>query len=157
MQARKRAAIKKMKAPADQKLDHLPEESPGMFDAEAPTRRLEGIPRLAAAVLTTGLAAYALYWVLVIVDPQMYRVSFLLIALVASFLMYPATRSRQARVGVLDWILIGSTVISLGWPLLDFARFVYRAAEPTTTDRLLGLLTVLLILEATRRTVGWIL
>jgi TRAP transporter 4TM/12TM fusion protein len=146
-----------MSAPADQKLDHVPEESAGMFDTEAPTRRLDGIPRLAATILTTGLAAYALYWVLAIIDPQVYRVSFLLIALAASFLMYPARRSRDSRVSVLDWFLIAATVISLGWPLVDFARFVYRAAEPTSTDRILGLLAVILILEGTRRTVGWIL
>jgi TRAP transporter 4TM/12TM fusion protein len=144
-----------MSAPADQKLD-MSQESAGMFDAETPTRRLEGIPRTIATVVTTGLAAYAVYWVLAIVEPQIYRVSFLLIALVGSFLMYPATR-RQLRVSALDWVLIGATIIALSWPLYDFSRFVYRAAEPTGLDQVLGVLTIVLILEATRRTVGWIL
>ena len=150
-----------MNAPAEQKLKHEldppAEKAEGMFDSETPTRRLEGLPRAVAAILTTGLAAYALYWVVAIVEPQVYRVSFLLVALVVSFLMYPARRSQQARVTALDWVLIAATVLALGWPIFDFDRFVYRAAELTPTDRILGILTVVLILEATRRTVGWIL
>jgi len=144
-----------MNAPVDQERDYLPEES-SMFDSEAATRRLEGMPRLIAVILTTSLAGYALYWVLGVIEPQIYRVSFLLIGLVATFLVYPGLR-KHARVNALDWTLIAATVIALGWPLVDFSQFVYRAAEPTSADQILGILTVLLILEATRRTVGWIL
>ena len=56
----------------------------------------------AAAVLAAALAGYSLYWVLFIVQPQVYRVSFLLVALVLTFLLFPARRaarkaSRRAR------------------------------------------------------------
>ena len=44
----------------------------------------------AAAVLAAALAGYSLYWVLFIVQPQVYRVSFLLVALVLTFLLFPA-------------------------------------------------------------------
>jgi len=137
--------------------DPASEQAAAMFDTETPTRRLEGFPRVLAAILTAGLAAYAIYWVLAIVEPQVYRVSFLMIALVASFLMYPARTSRKVWVTAVDWILIAVTIVALGWPLFDFDRFIYRAAEPGTIDLVLGGVTVLLILEATRRTVGWIL
>ena len=40
---------------------------------------------------------------------------------------------------------------------LDFSRFIYRAADPLPIDVALGGLTILLVLEATRRAVGWIL
>jgi TRAP transporter 4TM/12TM fusion protein len=166
-----------MSAPSDQRTVELIEA----FEPEAATRRLSGRPRALATTLAVGLSCYALYWVIGIVQPQIYRVSFLLIALVLSFLVYPATRrppqrrvptaaaavgTRQpgaptaggpAKVSLLDWILIGATVVALGWPLVDFSRFVYRAAEPTTIDLICGTLTILLVLEATRRTVGWIL
>ena len=152
-----------MSAPSDQRTVELIEA----FEPEAATRRLSGRPRALATTLAVGLSCYALYWVIGIVQPQIYRVSFLLIALVLSFLVYPATRRpRQpgaptaggpAKVSLLDWILIGATVVALGWPLVDFSRFVYRAAEPTTIDLICGTLTILLVLEATRRTVGWIL
>jgi TRAP transporter 4TM/12TM fusion protein len=112
----------------------------------------------AAAGLSAALSAYALYWVLFIVQPQVYRVSFLLIALVLTFLMFPARAARRTpQVSAADWLLVAATIVALGWPLFDFSRFVYRAAEPTGTDLALGILTILLVLEATRRAVGPIL
>jgi TRAP transporter 4TM/12TM fusion protein len=57
----------------------------------------------------------------------------------------------------LGLILAGLAVIALGWPLVDHAAFPYRAATPTTTDLVLGVVTILLVLEATRRTTGWVL
>ena len=127
----------------------------------------------AAAVLAAALASYSLYWVLFIVQPQVYRVSFLLVALVLTFLLFPAfakaptfakaTADKPAgkpagrRVPALDWLLIGLAVVAFGWPLADFARFVYRAAEPSTIDVVLGIAAIALVLEATRRAVGWIL
>ena len=109
-------------------------------------------------MLAIGLSLYSLYWVLFIVQPQVYRVSFLLIALVLIFLLFPAHRTRSsARVEPLDWVLIAASVVSLSWPIADFGRFVYRAADPLPVDVALGGLTILLVLEATRRSVGWIL
>ena len=51
-------------------------------ESEAPVRKLSGIPGWAAWTLAVGLSVYALVWVVTIVQPQIYRVSFLLIALV---------------------------------------------------------------------------
>ena len=127
----------------------------------------------AAAVLAAALAGYSLYWVLFIVQPQVYRVSFLLVALVLTFLLFPAFakaptsakatadkpagKPAERRVPPIDWLLIGLAVLAFGWPLADFSRFVYRAAEPSTIDVVLGIAAIALVLEATRRAVGWIL
>jgi TRAP transporter 4TM/12TM fusion protein len=112
--------------------------------------------RRAADVLAFGLAAYALYWVVGIIDPQIYRVSFLLIALVLTFLLFRAGRHDEG-IGPLDWVLVAAAVVALAWPIVDFDRFVYRAADPLPIDVVLGSIAILLVLEATRRTVGWIL
>src|SRR5690606_13460114 len=58
---------------------------------------------------------------------------------------------------LLDAALIGLTIISLSWPIVDFAEFTYRAATPEPVDLALGAIAILLVLEATRRTVGPIL
>jgi len=129
------------------------------------------LPRV-TDVLAFSLAAYALYWVVGIVDPHVYRISFLLIALVLTFLVpgaseSPATSSADAageggrsrpplRVAV-DVALIALTIAALVWPLTDTEAFVHRAATPTITDLVLGCVTILVILEATRRTSGWVL
>ena len=47
--------------------------------------------------------------------------------------------------------------VALGWPIVDRAAFPYRSATPTAMDVLLGTAAILLVLEATRRTAGWIL
>ena len=108
-------------------------------------------------MLTAGLSLYALYWVVGIVQPQVYRMSFLLLVLVATFLLYPARARGQARITAGDWCLAAVAVAALVWPLVDFDRFVYRAATPAGIDLVLGTVTTLLVLEATRRTVGPIL
>jgi TRAP transporter 4TM/12TM fusion protein len=138
----------------------------------------------AAVTLAFALAIYALYWVVGIVDPQIYRVSFLLIALVLTFLAYPAsgigrrvrvranqthaepalqkpvnTRGHQPHASgiAIDAALIAASLVALAWPIADFDAFVLRAATPLPLDVGLGLVTIVVVLEATRRTTGWIL
>ena len=108
-------------------------------------------------MLAAGLSVYALYWVVGIVQPQIYRVSFLLIALVLTFVLYPAAPGGRGRVAALDWALAGISILVLLWPIVDFDDFVRRAATPSAVDVVFGAVTTLLVLEATRRTVGWIL
>ena len=126
---------------------------------ESPTRTLTGWTARAATAVATGLALYSLYWVVGIVQPLVYRASFLLIVLVLSFVFYPGSEAPRARTSVspLDWLLALLAIISLAWPLIDFNNFIYRAADPTRADMTLGAICILLVLEATRRTAGWIL
>ncbi len=125
---------------------------------ESTGRTLQGRSRLVATALAIGLSLYSLYWVLFIVQPQIYRVSFLLVALVLIFLRFPwRADESSSRVPLTDWLLIAATIVALAWPILDFSRFVYRAADPSRIDVVLGAVTILLVLEATRRSVGWIL
>ena len=140
-------------AVTDQRAAELLEE----FEGEAPARKLEGRTKWVVAALAAGLSLYAIYWVVGIVEPQVYRTSFLLVVLTLTFLVYPATRDQRARVSPLDWVLVGLALVALGWPLADGNEFWYRNSTPAALDLLLGTVTILLVLEATRRTVGWIL
>ena len=134
-----------------------PPDPPDDPESEVSTRRLSGFVARLATALAAGLSIYALYWVVAIVQPQVYRVSFLLIALILTFLLYPAAPRWRARVTWLDWSLIVLALVALSWPIVDFDQFVYRAATPNNIDLTLGIITTLLVLEATRRTVGAIL
>ncbi len=120
---------------------------------------MAGWQHTVARALAIGLSLYSLYWVLFIVQPQIYRVSFLLIALVLIFMLVPRSRRGAAanRIERLDWLLVAGTIAALSWPIYDFRQFVYRAADPLPIDVVLGLATIALLLEATRRAVGWIL
>jgi len=124
-------------------------------ESEAPARKLSGMSGIAAYVIAVGLSLYALLWVITIIQPQVYRVSFLLAALVLTFLIYPARQGQ--KLNVIDGLMIALTLIAFVWPLVDFRNFIYRAAEPGWMDLAGGTLAILIVLEATRRTVGWIL
>jgi TRAP transporter 4TM/12TM fusion protein len=124
---------------------------------EAPGRNPGGFTGGLATTLCVGLSLYALGWVLFVIQPQVYRVSFLLIALVLTFLLFPLRRGSAAGVSPLDWILIAAAIAALAWPLVDFDVFIYRSTDPNTIDVVFGAVAVLLVLEAARRAVGWIL
>jgi TRAP transporter 4TM/12TM fusion protein len=124
---------------------------------EAPVRRLTGWPARIAQALSVGLALYALYWVLFIVQPQIYRASFLLVSLVLTFLLFPLRRGDLAQPSWGDWFAVLLVIVALAWPMIDFSTFIYRAADPRAIDLVLGGVTIALVLEATRRSVGPIL
>src|SRR5215210_8385423 len=71
--------------------DHLIEE----YEAEKPARELSGFPRLLLTTLGVALSCYALFWVLNPVPAQIYRTSFLAIALAMTFILYEAWGSSR--------------------------------------------------------------
>jgi TRAP transporter 4TM/12TM fusion protein len=125
---------------------------------EGPRRRLEGLTGWLATGLAVAMSLLFIYWAWATVTAQMLRLVFLAFSLVLSFLLYPARRQgRLTGVPWFDWLLIGLSLIAIGYPMWDFEEFIYRAALPNLKDQILGALTILLVLEATRRTTGWIL
>ena len=169
-----------LRTPAAGPAGDQPEALLAEYEAEKPARHLTGPARLVVSAAGVGLSCYAIWWVLDPQPAQRYRMTFLAVALGMTFLVYrPWTRRRERAAsagepgpderlqrpgngqpdnpGVLDWALAAAAVVVIAWPLLDFDAFVRRAVRPTTTDIALGLAAIALVLEATRRTIGWIL
>jgi TRAP transporter 4TM/12TM fusion protein len=169
-----------LRTPAAGPAGDQPEALLAEYEAEKPARHLTGPARLVVSAAGVGLSCYAIWWVLDPQPAQRYRMTFLAVALGMTFLVYrPWTRRRVPTTpagepgpderperpgngqpdnpGVLDWALAAAAVVVIAWPLLDFDAFVRRAVRPTTTDIALGLAAIALVLEATRRTIGWIL
>ena len=125
---------------------------------ESPPPRLQGAAATLATTIAAGLALYALYWVVALVQPQGYRLRFLLGCLLLTFILYPLRRETgRARVPAVDWVLAAAAVAAIVWPLFDFDQFIYRATEPAIIDLVLGSALIVLVLEATRRTSGPVL
>ena len=143
-------------APAPAPEDLLGPSTIEEIESEGRTRKIGGWIGTVINGLALALSLYALYWVVAIVQPQIYRVSFLLISLVLTFLLFRGGRS-STRVTTIDWVLAALSIAALTWPIVDFDRFVYRAATPQAIDVALGIVAILLILEASRRSVGLIL
>lgn len=125
---------------------------------EGPKRRLAGALGWGVSAAAVGMSLLFLYWAWGTVTTQILRLVFLAFTLVLSFLLYPARSKRGlTQVAWFDWLLVAASLLVVGYALWDFEEFIYRAALPTRWDQLFGALTILLVLEATRRTTGWIL
>ena len=127
-------------------------------EGQGPRHPLRGSIGKLASAIAVGMSLLFLYWAWATVTAQVLRLMFLVLALVLTFLIYPARRRAiHYSVPWYDWFLILASIAVVAYPLWDFEEFIYRAALPTTQDQLFGALTIVLVLEATRRTTGWIL
>ncbi|MDR7555381.1 MAG: TRAP transporter fused permease subunit [Armatimonadota bacterium] len=123
---------------------------------EGKTRRLGGWWGTLAVAIGVAMALYHLYAATVPFVRQIHLVRHLMFVLVLCFLLYPGTRKSLARATPTWWdlVLAAAALVALGYILVDFEAFIYRAYIPTSLDMLFGIVTILLVLEATRRTVG---
>ena len=132
-------------------------QAPAAFQDSQGRRFRDCLAGLATA-LAIGLSLYSLYWVLFIVQPQIYRVSFLLVALVLIFCSFRRGAGSGDACGRLDWAA-DRLPRSSRWPGRSSTSRASSTAPPIrcrSTSRS-ARSTIVLVLEATRRSVGWIL
>ena len=75
----------------------------------------------------------------------------------AVFLIYRRDSSVQGTPGRTDIVLAALTVISSVFVFLDWPFYIERTGLVNNWEILLGTLMILLVLEATRRSIGWFL
>lgn len=139
---------------SEEKVSQIIEE----YESESQVRALSGVWRLVAGVLAAGLSVFALYGTQYSITTQVYRAAFLMVVLVLTFLFYPwSRRRRRGGVAPLDLLLAALSVASLGFLIRNYADALDRVIFPTTTELIMGGLMLVLVLEATRRTTGWVL
>src|SRR3954465_8569865 len=137
----------------------------GQHDEERPARRLTRRWDLAVWVVAAAIALLVLKQVFLPFDQgnQYYLVIFLAVTLPLVFLTYrPRGRrpldGRPDNPGPVDWVLTALTFVVALYPVLTgFDTFLDRQGQLSTLDVLAGALLLVLVLEATRRTTGWIL
>lgn len=145
------------------RLDHEPKNQPEQSadEAERSSRKLSGFPKALLSTAGIGVSLYAFYWVLNPLSAQLYRASFLAVTLAMTFILYRAwgrpQRGESDNPRVSDWLLAALSLVALGYTIVTFEEFIRRAARPEGLDLLFGTMTILLVLEATRRTAGWVL
>jgi TRAP transporter 4TM/12TM fusion protein len=67
-----------------------------------------------------------------------------------------ASLIRPLGISLFDWALaLGAVVAVLHVPFIPLDDLAFRVGNPTTTDVILGGLLIIVLLEATRRSVGW--
>ena len=75
----------------------------------------------------------------------------------AVFLIYRRDRSVKGTPGRTDLVLAALTVTSSVFVFLDWPHYIERTGLVNNWELLLGSLMILLVLEATRRSIGWFL
>ncbi|MFD2443243.1 TRAP transporter permease [Bacillus sp. CGMCC 1.16607] len=127
------------------------------YDPEAGTRKLTGV---ISWIVFLGLLAFSLFQLYTGVfgqlTAQLQRTIHLGFALALIFLLYPARKKnlKKNKVAWYDMILaLIAIVVGSYWPLM-IDDLVMRVGRLTDLDFYVGLAAILLVLEATRRTVG---
>ena len=84
------------------------------------------------------------------------RAVHLAFAMFLAFLAWPASsRSPRDRVPLLDWVFALAGAFAGAYLLLFYAQLATRPGQPTLMDVVTATVGIVLLLEATRRAVGW--
>jgi TRAP transporter 4TM/12TM fusion protein len=89
-----------------------------------------------------------------ITTPQIYVMIFLAAVLVLTFLVYPPGKRFRKRITPFDLVLCAAAIAVTGYVLVNFESVIYRVNSPNQTDFAFGILALLIVLEAGRRTIG---
>lgn len=156
---------------ADEKTKELIEE----YEQEARTRTLTGLWNRLVTALAVAVTLFALYYAIAgaqipltgivvpsfrvfdqtITTPQIYVMLFLTGVLILTFLLYPALPRFRKGITLLDLVPAAGAVAITAYIFINFEQVIYRVSNPTPTDFAFGVLAVILVLEAGRRTTGW--
>jgi TRAP transporter 4TM/12TM fusion protein len=132
--------------------------------AEEMIEREEGVQNrhrgwLAALVGTAlvVMSLFHLYTAYYIVRPEHLRATHVAFVLALTFLIFPVARRFRHRVMPWDWLLAAAGIATAAYLIAGGDDFFDRSILPTGWDVAMGVLLVVLVLEAMRRTTGWIL
>ncbi len=123
-------------------------------------RQLSGYAGLVVGVVAVAMSLYHVYARLTWYAPDQQALVFITLAfsLVLAFFLYPRRSGRTpGRVPWTDLILAALSLVCVGYLFRYYDYIVNRfpTAHPlATTDKIVGALAILLVLEATRRTIG---
>jgi TRAP transporter 4TM/12TM fusion protein len=147
--------------------------------ARNPFRRLDlshaGVIRLAAAVVAVAMALYHM-WMIVIGTPEafIFRGTHLLFAMALTFLLFRRVSEKQADAlpgmdappvaqgppTLLDYALLVAAVAPVIYLFVNFdyvVNRIYYIDDLSLADMAMGALLVVMVMEATRRLIGWAL
>ena len=118
------------------------------------TRKTLGLAIIAISLLFTGFQVFtATNGLMTALLQRSIHLSFVL-SLV--FLFFPAIKDSNRSL-LIDIPLILAAVSSGFYLYMSFDDLIYRIGDPTLTDLIIGSITIVVLLEATRRTVGWVM
>jgi TRAP transporter 4TM/12TM fusion protein len=128
-----------------------------MEEIEGGKRKLSGWQYWIVAGLAITASLFHLYTAYFGLFAAMYQRSFhwMLMGSII-FLMYPISRKRpRDRIDIWDWVLAGLLIVGCLNILLNYEEIAIREGMAIPSDIVLGIIMIVLVIDATRRTVGW--
>jgi TRAP transporter 4TM/12TM fusion protein len=107
-----------------------------------------------AAVASSAFHLYAAYG---IVRTDFLRAIHVGIVLFLCFMLFPAARRFRHRLMWFDVALALLALACIGWMLWNGDDFTDRSISPTSWDKFFGVALVVLVIEAVRRSTGWVM
>ena len=124
---------------------------------EGVTNRLTGWVGRATTALALATTLFHLWAAYDIVTTTILRWSHVGLVMVLIFLLHPVARRFRDRVRWWDWITAAASVYTVWYLISGGDAVTDRASLPDPFDVWVGSLFIVLVLEATRRTTGWIM
>jgi TRAP transporter 4TM/12TM fusion protein len=126
-------------------------------EEEGPSRRLIGKMDTFITVVAVVMSVVHLYAAIGIIMTHVLRGIHVMFVLFLSFLVFPSFKRFKNRIIWYDYILALLGIAVIVYMLVDFDQFIYRSVIPDFWDKFFGIILILLVLEATRRTTGLIM
>ncbi|MBL8516457.1 MAG: TRAP transporter fused permease subunit [Betaproteobacteria bacterium] len=126
-------------------------------EEEGAASHLKGWLAAFVTLLAIGTTLFHLYAAYDIVPTQQLRMIHVGLVLVLSFLLFPVAKRYRDRLMWWDLIAMLMSVAVIVYMLAGGDDFTDRAVTPNVWDKVLGVALIVLVLEATRRTSGWIM
>ncbi|MDQ1333570.1 MAG: hypothetical protein QG552_520 [Thermodesulfobacteriota bacterium] len=126
-------------------------------EEEGPSRRLSGRMDRLITVVAVLMSLVHLYAAVGVVMTQVLRGIHVMFVLFLSFLVFPSFKRNKFRITWLDILLSLVSLAPILYMFFDFEEFIYRSVIPNHWDIFFGSILILLILEAARRSSGWIM
>lgn len=135
------------------------------YDPELNFRTLHGPAGVLVSFTLVGLSLYQYYTAGFGVPPEHWHNAIYLGAVLALiFVLFGAGRTdapgimpRLGGVPVTDWLLAAVSIVVVMYLPFDFSSMTFRIGVPNTWDLIMGTILIVLVLEATRRSMGIVL
>lgn len=126
------------------------------YDRESDTMQYTGFMAKIISAIAISFSVFQLYTAFFgVLDAQLQRAVHLGFALALSYLLYPTCKSwSRSSLHPLDALLAVLGAASPAYIVIMYRELAMRAGMITTPDLVVGVIGVLLVIEATRRVVG---
>ncbi len=140
-----------------QKRELTQEEKLQELQDQFETTRVEtGLLKKITVVLASAMSLFQLWAAGVFMLPQpQHKAIHLAFALVLTFLIYPACKAHRKKFPWFDALFAVLGLATGAYLVINYWDLIYRSGSPVTMDIVMGAITIILIFEATRRTMGW--